>query len=210
LNKTISLLDYGVGNLCSVMNAFEHLGVRVIATNNQDEICSSSGIVIPGVGAFGSAMDGMKKYGLDGVVQDMARLGKPILGICVGFQMLMASSFEMGVHEGLNFFMLRVEKIPTSERLPHIGWSNLYVENGEESKSILLRGIENPRFYFLHSYAPIEMESNFSFSTSTNYGGCKFISLVERGNIFGTQFHPEKSGECGLALLKNFSDYALG
>jgi imidazole glycerol-phosphate synthase subunit HisH len=204
----IAVLDYGIGNLRSVLNAFEYIGVDAVATRDKDEICHSSGVVIPGVGAFNAAMDGIRRHRLDEVISQIVESGKPALGICVGFQMLMQSSMEMGMHSGFNFFSLAVKKIETKERLPHIGWANLSLSDNAKCRSVLLKGIEEAHFYFLHSYAVPAFQTEEFLNATSEYGGYKFISLVERGNTFGTQFHPEKSGESGLTLLKNFAKFA--
>ena len=204
----IAVLDYGIGNLRSVLNAFEHIGVDAVATRDKDEIYHSSGVVIPGVGAFNAAMDEIRNHRLDDVISKIVDSGKPILGICVGFQMLMQSSMEMGMHSGFNLFSSEVKKIETRERLPHIGWANLSLSDNAKSKSILLKGIEETHFYFLHSYAVPATQTEEFLNATSEYGGYKFISLVEKENIFGTQFHPEKSGESGLTLLKNFAKFA--
>ncbi len=196
-----AIIDYGAGNLHSVKNALDFLGEENIVTNDPEVIRSADRVILPGVGAFGDAMECMEKAGLVDVVKDAAQSGKPFLGICLGLQLLFESSEEKDGVEGLGIFKGRVVRIPQAEglKIPHMGWNSLEIPK----KSKILCGLgENPFVYFVHSYY-ILPEDEGDVSAYTTYGSRLGIA-VERGNVFATQFHPEKSGEIGMKILKNF------
>lgn len=200
----LAILDYGIGNVRSVLNALEYLGVEALLTRNEKEVSSADGLILPGVGAFGEGMRRIETYGLKLLLSSAIDAGKPILGICLGFELLMRSSTELGSHEGLGAFPLDVVRLPTQARLPHIGWSAVRTSACSASPSLLMDGVEGERFYFVHSYGVVQADLRF-ITASANYGGCEIVAAIEDKNIFGTQFHPEKSGEAGLHLLQNFS-----
>lgn len=206
----LAILDYGIGNVRSVLNAFEHLGVPAALTRDPAAIRAAKGLILPGVGAFGEGMRRIDEHGLRPLLQGAVDEGRPVLGICLGFQMLMRSSTELadgqpeGRHGGLGLLPLEVVRLPVQARLPHIGWAELRTPPASPGPSRLMRGLEGERFYFVHSYGVVEPGRD-CLHADTVYGGCQLMGLVEQGNVFGTQFHPEKSGEAGLELLRNFA-----
>ena len=201
----IAILDYGIGNVRSVLNAFRHLGIDVSLTSDPSLISKSRGLVIPGVGAFGEGMRRLEEYKIIPVIKSAVSSGMPVLGICLGFQLLMRSSKEHGEHCGLNHFPLEVERLKVDERLPHIGWGSVHIDQTANQYSHLLDGLDGESFYFVHSYC-VPYKPMPYITASTIYGEQKFISSIALGNLFGVQFHPEKSGDTGLKLLKNFAE----
>ena len=206
----IAILDYGSGNLRSAQRAFELSGDEVVLTADRDVALAADGLVVPGVGAFAACMAQLES--IDGVklIRERADLGKAILGICVGMQVLFESGSEKGRHPGIG--LLRGDVVPlVAPVLPHIGWNTVVPAEG----SSLFEGIENESFYFVHSYGVLgdsaisESSSNngkpVEARTFTEYGE-KFLSAIEYGNISATQFHPEKSGKAGEALIKNWAN----
>jgi glutamine amidotransferase len=194
----VAIIDYGAGNLHSVKNALEFLGAECIVTSDRDEILSADHVILPGVGAFGDAMKSLEERGLKEVVRSAADGGRPFLGICLGLQLLFESSEESPGVEGLGIFKGSVARIPeTGLKIPHMGWNNIRLK--KESKIL---PSDNPYVYFVHSYY-IKPENNDIVSASTEYGA-ELDVAVERGNVFATQFHPEKSGSVGMEILKNF------
>jgi glutamine amidotransferase len=203
MSEMIAVVDYGLGNVRSVLNALEFIGAKVVLTRDPDDLSSAAGLILPGVGAFGEGMRRLDFYNLRIPLTQMVHSGKPLLGICLGFQMLMRSSAEQGQHAGLALIDHEVVKLPVDARLPNIGWSEVRLPSDVPSPSKLLSGLESELFYFVHSYAVIKPDKPI-LAGITNYAGCEFIALIEAANLFGTQFHPEKSGEAGLELLRNF------
>ena len=196
-----AIIDYGAGNLHSVKNALDFLGEDNIVTNDPNVIMSADRIILPGVGAFGDAMKCLNKSGLTDVVKQAAESGKPFLGICLGLQLLFEESEETEDIKGLGIFKGKVIRIPSGEglKIPHIGWNSLEIPK----TSKILKDIgDEPFVYFVHSYYILPDNSD-DISAYTNYG-IKLGVAVERGNVFATQFHPEKSGEIGMTILKNF------
>ncbi|MBI3241368.1 MAG: imidazole glycerol phosphate synthase subunit HisH [Chloroflexi bacterium] len=214
----IALIDYGIGNLRSVQKAFEHVGAQVTLTDDPQLILNAEKVVLPGVGAFGDGMKGLRVRGLDAVVKEVVRVGKPLLGICVGMQVLFESSEELGEHEGLGILPGQVLKFPvrsddfsrpsqrateaatTSAKLkvPHTGWNQIEPQKDNP----LFRGLPIGSFaYFNHSYCcTARPEDTLAV---TDYGGA-YPSIVGCGRVYGIQFHPEKSQSVGLTLLRNF------
>jgi len=197
----IAVVDYGMGNLRSVSKALEHVGAKVKVSDRAQDLKEASGIVLPGVGAFKDAVRNLKGKGLwEAIVKEVER-GKPLLGICLGLQLLFEKSYEFGKNEGFGFIKGEVVKfeLPKEYKIPHMGWNQVY----RRKESSLLKGIkEGDFFYFVHSYyvKPKERETTL---TETDYG-IYFTSSVEKENVFGVQFHPEKSQRVGLKLLENF------
>lgn len=197
----IAIIDYGMGNLRSVQKALEYLEVSSVITSDIEKIRNSTKIIIPGVGAFPDAMDNMKKKGLDIVVEQAAQEGKPILGICLGMQLLFEESEEITRCEGLGLLKGTIKKIEGSVKVPHMGWNNLIFE--EDCK--LLNGVKEGSYvYFVHSYYA-ELGEDKILNAYTFYEK-KIPGVVSKGNIFGIQFHPEKSGDIGIKMLKNFGE----
>ncbi|MEW6608221.1 MAG: imidazole glycerol phosphate synthase subunit HisH [bacterium] len=197
----IAIIDYGMGNLRSVQKAIEKMGGRVIVTNSPLKIITASAVILPGVGAFKDAITQLKNLQLDTIIHRVIESGKPFLGICLGMQLLFNKSYEYGECEGLNILYGDVLKFPETLKVPHIGWNT--IQKAQEAKVSLLDGIpDNSYFYFVHSYY-VNPEDEAIIATTTDYG-IKFTSMVCKENVFGTQFHPEKSQTLGLNLLKNF------
>ena len=206
---TIAILDYGVGNVLSIYNAVVKIGSKVVITNDKTEILAADGLIIPGVGAFAHGMRSLVQYDLVNFVQDVASSSKPIMGICLGMQMLFSHSSEFGTTQGLNLIDGRVEKLKHPEgekiKLPHVSWNNISKNEKIEWGSTILESVSNSEeMYFVHSFAAIPSNSENILST-TNYQGVEFCSSVKRSNIYGCQFHPEKSALEGLKVISNFS-----
>ncbi len=195
---TIAVVDYGAGNLTSVKNALEHLGVEAIVTSDPETVLNAGKIILPGVGHF-SATAALDHTGLRTAILQKIDKDTPFLGICVGMQWMFASSVEAPDTPGLGIFAATCQPFPAHVKSPHVGWNSLTCSAGSQ----LLRGIPSGSFvYFTHSYwAPVAAET----VACCEYAG-QFSAAVERGNVFGVQFHPEKSGATGLKLLRNFCD----
>ena len=201
---TIAILDYGAGNLRSVELAFARLGVPTVVTNDATVAMQADGLVLPGVGAFADAMNALEQSGLIPALEHAKETGKPLLGICLGMQALFEGSEEGEGVKGLGFVKGFVRRLPDAEglKIPHMGWNDIRAEKD----SPLLVGLpDEPYVYFVHSYACFADDAA-DVLTSTEYG-VRFCSSVQRGNVFGTQFHPEKSGRVGEQMLKNFADH---
>jgi glutamine amidotransferase len=200
----IAIVDYGVGNLRSVQKALERVGGTAVVTSDPAVLDAAQGIVLPGVGAFGDGMAQLRARHLVGPVLQQVDRGKPLLGICLGMQLLFEESDEMGTHQGLGLLAGRVVRFPEGElKVPHIGWNRLQMVGGG-AEMALLEGISGgSHAYFVHSYYAAPEEPGDTLAT-TDYG-LPFAAVVGRGRIFGAQFHPEKSQDVGLRLLKNYA-----
>lgn len=194
----IAIVDYGMGNLRSVQKAFEYLGYDAAITDQGKALENASHIVLPGVGAFRDAIAALKAKDLDGMIKKEVAEGKPFLGICLGMQMLFDRSLEDGEYEGLGLIGGEVVRFDTDLKIPHIGWNTLYYNK----RTALFDGIDDNYFYFVHSYHATKV-ANEDVETTCVYG-YEFVASVNRDNIWGVQFHPEKSGDTGLKVLKNF------
>lgn len=196
----IAIIDYGAGNLHSVKNALDFLGVDSIVTGDAKEIKSADKVILPGVGAFGDAMKCLEGSGLVDTVKQVINDNKPFLGICLGLHMLFEESEETPNIKGLGIFKGKAVKIPdTGLKIPHMGWNNIDIVKD----SRILKDIGNePYVYFVHSYY-IEPQDESVVSAYTTYGK-RLAIAVEKDNVFATQFHPEKSGDLGMTILKNF------
>ena len=200
MTARIAILDYGMGNLRSVEKAFEHVGAKATIASDAETVRAADGLILPGVGAFPKAMAGVRELGLDGLIVERRDAGVPILGICLGLQLLFDSTTELGGAEGLGLLPGRVAELDAPGlKVPHIGWSP--VRWSHESQLTAGLGEETP-FYFVHSFAPHPVSDGDVLGTAA-YGE-RFTCAVERPPLYGVQFHPEKSSSAGLALLRNF------
>ena len=206
----VVVIDYGVGNLLSVQRGIEQSGSKVILTSDPDQILSANRVVLPGVGAFSNAMKTLKNLGLVEVLHELDRLKKPLLGICLGMQLLLEESEEFGITEGLGLIPGRVIPVPKKmisgmkQKIPHIGWNALqnYVSNDWE-ETLLKNNSPGDAAYFIHSFMAVPTSSSHSLAYC-KYGGHKINAVISKNQITGCQFHPEKSGEVGLKILRNF------
>ncbi|MDQ3012151.1 MAG: imidazole glycerol phosphate synthase subunit HisH [Acidobacteriota bacterium] len=198
---SIAIIDYGVGNLRSVEKAFTSQGIEAIVTSDEKVLREADKLVLPGVGAFRACMDGLRAHGFDELVIDAAKAGKPIIGLCVGLQMMFEEGHEFGVHKGLGLMSGRVVKFPEKLRVPHIGWNQVKFKQDHPVFSDLP---SETFFYFVHSFY-VETPDKTCVLGETDYG-MRYASICGRDNIVGVQFHPEKSQTAGLKLLKNFSE----
>ncbi len=192
----IAILDYGSGNLRSAQRAFETSGREVVITSDYEVALNADGLVVPGVGAFAACMEGLIAVRGDQIVRARIAAARPTLGICVGMQILFSQGVEHGTHPGVGIWNATVEKLE-APILPHMGWNTVKAGAGSQ----LFKGVEEESFYFVHSYAV--KNSVGAISTLSNYGE-DFLAAVEDGAIAATQFHPEKSGDAGLHLIKNW------
>ena len=196
----IAIMDYGVGNLGSVLNAFKYLGYDAKITSDVNEIINADKVVFPGVGAFDHAMKCFKEKGFDDVIKILLEKETPILGICVGMQMLFEYSYEYGKHKGLGILKGNIIKFDEKiDKVPQIGWNQIEIIK----KNKLFEGINDEYVYFVHSYHVDESEYAIAYTT---YAGVRYPSAINYKNIYATQFHPEKSGDVGLKILKNFGE----
>ena len=200
----VAIIDYGVGNLFSLRSSFAAIGETAEVTSDPEVICRADRVILPGVGAFGDAADKLRQTGLDRVVCEEARRGKPLMGICLGMQLLFERSFEYGEHKGLGLLKGEIrpiaERIPEGLKIPQMGWNALKIVR----QSPLLKYTKEGEYvYFVHSYSAVECGD--SLLASTEYGA-DLTACVGRGNVYGCQFHPEKSGDVGLKMLKAFCE----
>ncbi len=203
----IAVVDYGVGNLFSIKSSLAFIGEQACVTGDESVLKNADKIILPGVGAFEDAVRKLRESGLDGVIVDEAKNGKPLLGICLGMQMLFEKSYEYGVHQGLGLIdgdvMQIADVIDKDLKIPHIGWNPLIFSRCMPTSSLFKYIKEGDSVYFVHSYYAATSEKYVS--AYSEYGGILTAS-VENGNVYGTQFHPEKSGKTGLAILKAFCE----
>ena len=196
----VGIIDYGVGNLFSLQSSFKAIGQDAFVSSDAGELARADRLVLPGVGAFEDAAGKLRASGLDAFVRDQAAAGKPLMGICLGMQMLFEKSFEYGEHKGLGLLKGQVVpmagKLDPSLKIPHMGWNALEVRQGR-----LLEEVDGQYVYFVHSFYAEGCEA--SLAAVTEYG-IPITAAVEQGNIFGCQFHPEKSGNVGLSILRKF------
>ena len=201
----IAIIDYGVGNLFSLESSFGFIGQAAVVTSDPDVIAKADRLILPGVGAFEDAARKLRESGLDRVVIREAKGGKPLLGICLGMQMLFEKSYEYGEHEGLGLIKGSVKAIrdvvSDDLKVPHIGWNSL--QFGKEKSPLFKYLKEGDYVYFVHSYYGADCED--SVIATTEYGAT-LTAAVASGNVYGTQFHPEKSGDVGLAILRAFCE----
>ncbi|MGG4145008.1 imidazole glycerol phosphate synthase subunit HisH [Paenibacillus algorifonticola] len=195
----IAIIDYGMGNLHSVSKAVERLGYAAVVTADPQEILAADGAILPGVGAFGDAMGNLRETKLDEVVKQYAASGKPLLGICLGMQLLFSASEEYGDNEGLDLLPGKVVRFQGDYKIPHMGWNKL---SFEQEQSPLFTGLEEGHVYFVHSFHAKPEQGSDLLATTDYYQ--QVTAIVGREQVYGMQFHPEKSGELGMQLLGNF------
>lgn len=198
----IAIIDYDAGNLRSVEKALQSLGEGVLVTRERDVLLAADKVILPGVGNFGDAMEKLERYGLIPVIRELAEMGKPFLGICLGLQLLFERSEEAPGVEGLGILKGEIRRIPdyTGLKVPHIGWNSLHLQHDGR----LFRDLpEEPYVYFVHSYY-LKAENPQIVKATAEYG-VKIDASVEQGNVFACQFHPEKSSRVGLKILENFA-----
>ena len=195
----VAIIDYGVGNLRSVEKAFAATGCEAIVTADENDLRSAQRLVLPGVGAFGACMKALSERGFDRLVREKAREGTPLLGVCVGMQLLFDESDEFGATSGLGLLRGRVRRFENDLVVPHVGWNRIY----QKRSHALFEGIADGSFcYFVHSFY-CEPADDGIVAGETEYGA-RYASVVARENIYGVQFHPEKSQDVGLRMLRNF------
>ncbi|MBO5775814.1 MAG: imidazole glycerol phosphate synthase subunit HisH [Clostridia bacterium] len=201
----IVIIDYGVGNLYSLTQSFKAIGAEAIVSGDESVIRKADKIVLPGVGAFEDAANKLRATGLDKVVIEQAQNGKPLLGICLGMQLLFDKSYEYGEHKGLSLIKGDIvpikEVIPSELKIPHIGWNALHF--GKVKNELFKYLKEGDHVYFVHSYYATNCDSSV---TATAEYGIELTAAVANGNVYGCQFHPEKSGEVGLKILRAFAE----
>ena len=198
----VGIIDYGVGNLFSLKSSFQAIGQEVFVSGDPDELAKADRLILPGVGAFEDAANKLRATGLDEFVRQQAAQGKPLMGICLGMQLLFEKSYEYGEHQGLGLLKGQVVpmsgKLPGTLKVPHMGWNSLQAKQGS-----LLEAVDGKFVYFVHSYYAEGCEE--ALSAVTEYG-IPITAAVEKGNIYGCQFHPEKSGTVGLSILRAFCE----
>lgn len=196
---SIAIIDYGMGNLRSVQKALEYLGFEnIYITGEPKKIIQADKVILPGVGAFKDAIETIRQNKIDDVIYKIVEQKKPMLGICLGMQLLFDKSYENGEHKGLGILSGDIVKLPKTEKVPQIGWNSIDIIKKEPLFNKLSK---NPYVYFVHSYY---LETNEPIVTATTFYGKDIQIAVQKNNIFATQFHPEKSGGIGLQILKNF------
>ncbi|MBM7585986.1 glutamine amidotransferase [Bacillus pakistanensis] len=203
----IGIIDYGMGNLFSVSKALERLDIPYFLSDCPKELEKADGLILPGVGAFRDAMKLLKEQKLDQFLQDYTAEGKPLLGICLGMQLLFEKSEENGEWQGLGLLQGRITRIPRKEeqlKIPHMGWNKITFTH----ESAILNELAEGYVYFVHSYYASDMEQRDQIAVT--YYGEEIPAVVGRGNVFGMQFHPEKSSELGMGLLQNFTNIVKG
>ncbi len=194
----IAIIDYGMGNLRSVQKAFEFVGYDAVVTDDIEKIRKADKIVLPGVGAFGDAIKTIREKHIDEEIYKAVDLKKPFLGICLGMQMVFDKSYEYGEHEGLGIIKGEIKLLPDNVKRPHIGWNSLDIK----MRSPLFEGLgDEPYVYFVHSYF---LETDAPVVSATTFYGREIQVAAQKDNVFALQFHPEKSGNTGLKILKNF------
>lgn len=209
--KKIVIINYGLSNLLSVDNAFRFLGIDATISQKQDDVLTADALILPGVGAFEDGMNELSNLGLVDILRDKMVRGTPLLGICLGMQMLFDESEEFGLHKGLGLIPGKVVKIPSEDtngikqKIPHISWDPLYPANGRpDFGDGVFRNIKSgDECYFIHSYEAKPSSDEYCI-VETEYGGRRICAVAQNGNVIGTQFHPEKSGEVGLEILRGF------
>jgi glutamine amidotransferase len=204
---SVAIVDYQLGNLFSVRNACERVGLTAAITSDKAQILAADAVILPGVGAFGNAMDTLRRLDLASVLKDFAQSEKPLIGICLGVQLLMTESHEFGNHKGLGIVSGPVERLSVELKVPHIGWNRVRrSQSGKDPwNGSPLEGLADDEYmYFVHSYVVRPQDKNVVIAT-TRYGDDEFCSALKVGNVFACQFHPERSGRHGLSVYRNIA-----
>ncbi|OHC76210.1 MAG: imidazole glycerol phosphate synthase, glutamine amidotransferase subunit [Rhodospirillales bacterium RIFCSPLOWO2_12_FULL_58_28] len=216
----IAIVDYGLGNLFSIGQACEHSGMSVTVTSRSDEMREADAILLPGVGAFADAMAALANLDLIRPLKDLAGEGKPLIGICLGLQLLMSKSYEFGTHDGLDLIKGEVRRLPTDAvapkssskvrlKIPQVGWNKIHRPSGVSWDKTVFQNIDDGAYmYFVHSYNVVPQDPEVIFSLS-GFGDHVFCSSVKQGNIFACQFHPERSASQGLRMYQNIAGLLL-
>ena len=207
--KYISIIDTGINNLRSIVGAINHLGFKTIITNDKSKIMKSSGLILPGVGSFPAGMKKLKKEGLIVTIKKFHKENRPILAICLGFQMLFSSSVEFKYTKGLNLISGKVKSLKslkTKKIVPNLGWNTLNIKK-HKNNNLFKKINSKPSTYFIHSYYA-EIENRKQETSNINFGGKKITTSIQLKNLYGVQFHPEKSGYTGLKIIQNFLTHA--
>ena len=209
----VAIVDCGLGNLHSVKQACRFVHLNGIITSDKKTVLDADAVILPGVGAFGHAMDKLNTLDLVGVLRDVAVSKKPLIGICLGLQLFMSKSYEFGSHQGLNIFEGSVVPFDDPEengrklKIPHVGWNRIYPYGDDLSSAHMFKGISDGEYmYFVHSYV-VRPENSEVKATRTKYGNIEFCSSIHKENIWGFQFFPERSGAEGLKIYQNFADH---
>lgn len=209
--QRIAIVDYGMGNLFSVMHACNHVGVKPVITSAKGEIVSSDAVILPGVGAFGRAMELLRALDLVETLRELANSSKPLVGVCLGMQLLMTESFEFGRHEGLGIIKGRVNRFQDpvegsrTLKVPQVGWNRIQATSSWMDTP--LNGLHNgEHMYFVHSYI-VEPEDQSVVLSTSKYGQVTFCSTLMLENVFGCQYHPERSGQAGLRIYNNLKTW---
>jgi imidazole glycerol-phosphate synthase subunit HisH len=212
--RPVAIIDYGLGNLHNVRRACEAVGLRAKITVSPEDLLSSAAAILPGVGAFGDAMSTLNSSGLGPALRELAHAGKPLFGICLGFQLLMTESYEFGHHQGLDILPGSVVRFdhPQDEggplKVPHVGWNRVWkakLKAGGAARETLLDNVADGEYmYFVHSFVVVPAQTDAIIST-THYGDVEFCSSAGRGNVFGCQYHPERSGVEGLKIYARWA-----
>jgi glutamine amidotransferase len=210
-SKKVIIIDYESSNLFSVQQACRHVGVEAQISRNREDILGADGVILPGVGAFGDAMNNLTRLDLVEPIRDVIRAGVPFMGVCLGMQLLFTESEEFGNNKGLNIIEGRIRRFPTSSsskeriRIPQISWNRIHEPVPDRWKQTPLSGLAEGEFmYFVHSYYA-DPDDKAHVLSSTNYDGITYCSSVQKTNVFATQFHPEKSAATGLLIYKNWA-----
>ena len=209
IKKNVIIIDYQLGNLFSVKQACDTVGLDAKISSDREEILHADALILPGVGAFIEAMNNLKKFGLDTAIQEKVKGGTPIFGICLGQQLLFTESEEFGAGKGLDLISGLIKRFPEKFedrriKVPHIAWNTIYKSVQEWNTSSLSELVENDFMYFIHSYY-VKPNDDSCILTKTNYDGIEFCSSILKNNIFATQFHPEKSAAKGISIYKNWA-----
>jgi glutamine amidotransferase len=210
--KKITIIDYKLGNLFSVKHACGYVNLTTSISSDKKDIIDADALILPGVGAFGDAMKNLQELDMIEPILDFVASGKPLLGICLGMQLLFTESYEFGEHKGLNIIEGEITKFPSmgmngkSIRVPHISWNRINLPTNQSWENSPLQGLEDGAYmYFVHSYFA-NPQNNADMLTQTEYEGINFCSSVKKGNVFASQFHPEKSGQKGIGIYRTWAN----